>query len=134
MLEIVQGTNFAGGVPCKAVHGIGSVHAETVIVHLEQLDATALNHHLDAARRCLQGILHEHFDQQNKAGWRQVTVWASPWLWRRPLRPRALPLWVCGGWRFTPGVGGRRGRARRWGLAWRLRVTPRAFLGKETLI
>ena len=59
---------------------------------------------------------------------------ASPWLWPLPLWLWSRPLRLCGAWRFTPGGRGWRGRARRRGLAWRIRVTPRAFLGKETLI
>ena len=49
-------------MPCEAVHGICSVHAEAVVVHLDQFGAAALHQHLDAARLRVQGIFQELLD------------------------------------------------------------------------
>jgi hypothetical protein len=67
MLEVVQGTDFARSMPRKAVHGIRSIHAEAVVIDLDQLDATALYHHLDAVRLRVQGIFHEFLEHRSRA-------------------------------------------------------------------
>ena len=67
MFEVIQRPNFARGMPCKAVHGILSVHAEAVIVHLKQLCATTLHHDLDAARLRIQSIFQELLEDRSRA-------------------------------------------------------------------
>ena len=67
VVEIRQGRYLAGRVAREALHRVVVVHADAVVIHLDQLDAALLHRHLDGLRPCIQGVFEQFLDDGSRA-------------------------------------------------------------------
>jgi hypothetical protein len=65
--EIVERPQFARGVPLETEQGVRGVHAATIVLDVDLLQATGRDVDVDARRTCIERILDQLFDDAGRA-------------------------------------------------------------------